>query len=534
MQLIGQKDNEKKHQKDDDGKPALQQMVRRGHLYLESDNNNEAIPAPVAVSPALPEPEQAKKEATHTVIVSNVPVHELLFSLARDAKLNLDIDPDVKGKVTLNAIDQPLPALLDRISESTNLTYILKNKVLRVKVDRPYLQNYRIDYINMNRSSLSSVTVSTQISSTGQGGGEEDEASSGEGNNSATEVNNSTDNTFWTTLHRNISAIISEGDMMSQEGETESNPNIIMNRETGILGVRATRKQHKEIDEFINEVTFSSRRQVLIEATIAEITLSDGFQAGVDWQYIDNQLSLSPTNISQTLTDIALFDRPTFTIDHSNNDNGDSIKTTLSALQTFGEVSIMSSPKVMALNNQTALLKVVDNLVYFTVDVNIETTSSSNDNDGIGFVTYETEIQTVPVGFVMSVTPYISESDLVTLNIRPTISRVIGQARDPNPALADVGVISEVPVIQVREVESVLKVGSGDIAVMGGLMQDETTDQNNGVPFISKIPFIGSLFRHQDNLTKKTELVIFIRPTVIKNASLNADLKPFKDYLPRQ
>ena len=522
----------------------------KGHLQRSANASvaaPDSIPEPVSVSPTVPLPKPKQQEPTHTVIVTNVPVKELLFSIARDANLNLDIDEDVQGRVTLNAIDQPLSALLERIVETTDLTYEVKNDVLRIKTDKPYLKNYRVDYINMSRSSVSSSQVSTQINATGQGAGEEAGGSSGT-NNSSTEVVNKAENVFWDTLAKNIEAMIyeepevqeSNGDE-SDGGETSEvasevnaelgNPNIIVNKESGILGVRATRKQHGEIENFLNEIQFSTRRQVLIEATIAEVKLSDSYQAGIDWQLIENNLT-STSIVGQTLTDINLFDRPTFTMQYSKNDNGDTLQGTLSALETFGDVSIMSSPKVMALNNQTALLKVVDNIVYFTIEVNIETTTLPSGLTGVGFVTYETEVNTVPVGFVMSVTPFINESNSVTLNVRPTISRVIGQARDPNPALADAGVVSEIPVIQVREVESVLKVNSGDIAVMGGLMQDEVNKNKRGVPFLGRVPFVGPLFRYDDESVDKTELVIFIRPVVINHASIDTELSGYQRYLP--
>lgn len=525
----------------------------QGHIQRDAANiaDADSIPKPVDVAPALPKPEPQKKSSPrHTVVVHQVPVHELLFSLARDAKLNLDLDENVEGVVTLNAINQPLDALLDRIAESSGLTYDIRNDVLRVKKDIPELRYYRVDYLNMSRKSESSASVSTQISATGSGAAASGASSSGSGNNSLTRVTNASDHDFWRSLTQNIEGIIhkdeprqSSSESGASEGgetsaseaapsESASNPHIIVNKESGVLGVRATSRQHKSIQKFIDEILFSTQRQVLIEATIAEVKLSDGYQAGIDWSLLDNKLE-STTALGQAITDIALFERPTFQLQWTKDSgNGDSIQSTLSALETFGDVSIMSSPKVMALNNQTALLKVVDNLVYFTIEVNIEPADSDDNNGGIGFVTYETEINTVPVGFVMSVTPFINEGNEVTLNVRPTISRVIRQARDPNPALAQVGVISEIPVIQVREVESVLKVESGNVAVIGGLMQDEISKTSRGVPILSRIPYLGSLFRYDADQNDKTELVIFIRPVVIRHASIDTELNQFKKFLP--
>ncbi len=509
--------------------PDLPQQAELSAGHIQRPASSSDIPGLAQVTPSLPEPEPAQSEATMTVVVNDVPVRELLFSLARDSELNLDIDADVQGSITINAIDQPFPAILERIVESNGLRYQIKNNVLRIQKDIPVLRNYRIDYLNIARSSRGSVSVSTQISATGQGAGAADGGGGQANNNSSTGVENISDHSFWNSLTSNIAAILTEPGVEMAETASGTHPDIMINKESGILGVRANHRQHREIQEFIDQVQMSSQRQVLIEATIAEVKLSDNFQAGIDW----SQLKINggkTTEIFQALTDIQLFNRPTFNATLTDIDaNGNVLQTTLSALETFGDVTVMSSPKIMAMNNQTALLKVVDNLVYFTVDVDIDAGSDTQD----AVITYETEIHTVPVGFVMSVTPYISQGGSVTLNVRPTISRVIGQARDPNPAIAQANTISEIPIIQVREVESMLKISSGDIAVMGGLMQDAITKNRRGVPFLSRIPFIGPLFRYQDDATEKTELVIFIKPIVVNHASVDTDLRDFQPYLPR-
>lgn len=498
-----------------------------GHV-TPSPADSAHIPEPVNLPPPLPAPQPAKKEQLHTVVVSDVPTRELLFSIARDADLNLDIDNDVDGTVTINAINQPLAAIVERIAINSNLRYEINNNVLRVRKDLPFLRNYRVDYLNMSRTSDGGVNVSTQINSTGQGAGDSKGGSSGGDNNSSTQVKNLSENAFWATLQKNIAGIITgNSETAAPDG---NNPNIMLNRESGIIGVRATEKQHQEIQLFIDEVQHSAERQVLIEATIAEVTLSDRYQAGINWSLVRDATGGHNVvfDIANTVNDISLDTPPSLNATASTRVDGNLLQSTLQALQTFGDVRVMSSPKVMAINNQTAILKVVDNLVYFTVDVNIQAATATSGR----IETYETKINTVPVGFVMSVTPYINERGSVTLNVRPTISRVIDQKRDPNPALASVKVISEIPVIQVREVESVLKVNSGEIAVIGGLMQDEISKNKQGIPVLSKLPVVGSLFRYDSDNTAKTELVIFIKPSVIKHASLNGDLSQFKDYLP--
>jgi general secretion pathway protein D len=146
--------------------------------------------------------------------------------------------------------------------------------------------------------------------------------------------------------------------------------------------------------------------------------------------------------------------------------------------------------------------------------------------------TYESKLETVPVGFVMSVTPQISDTDEVTLNVRPTITRIVSYVQDPNPALGTV--VSKVPLIQARELESIMKVSSGQIAVMGGLMQDSVDNTKDGVPGLMNLPVVGDLFTYRNEASTKTELVIFMRPVVVKDASVNGDYKDYRYMLPGQ
>jgi MSHA biogenesis protein MshL len=204
------------------------------------------------------------------------------------------------------------------------------------------------------------------------------------------------------------------------------------------------------------------------------------------------------------------------------------LSANISLLESFGKVKVLSSPKLSVMNNQTAMLRVVDNLVYFTIKADTTTTQ------GVISTVYTTTPNTVPVGFTMSVTPQINDGDTVLLNLRPSISHLLGYVNDPNPDLAKVGVLSKIPQTQTREMESVLKIENNQIAVMGGLMQDSVNNLSDEVPFLARIPLLGNLFQQRNDKTEKTELVIFLRPVVIKNASVNADFSEFRNNLPDQ
>jgi len=351
--------------------------------------------------------------------------------------------------------------------------------------------------------------------------------------------------------------------------------------------VRATSRQHDKIQEFLDQVLSSAKRQVLIEATIVEVQLNDQYQSGIDWKKVafgtgfTMRQNMAGTNLSdvrypmpdptrQAQISSIMSDSNLSTIQKSNlinqissgmgtidpatgaitgnagatlpfadtaftgagkgltigYSNAGNLAAAVKLLNTFGNVKVLSSPKISALNNQTALLKVVDNRVYFTI------TATTTSNQTSTQTAYTSNLNTVPVGFVMSVTPQIDENDTITLNVRPTISRILRYVPDPNPDLARVGVISSIPEIQVREMESILKVDSGQTAIMGGLMEDKIIKSTDGIPGLSKIPGLGNVFSNRDDTTTKTELVIFLRPIVVKEASLEGDYKAYRSYLP--
>lgn len=545
------------------------------------------IPEPIKRSVVLPPPKPTPRMETYSVVVTNVPAQEILFALARDAKINLDIHSGIQGNVTLNAINQTLPQILTRIASQVDMRYEFENGNLTVMPDTPYLHNYKIDYLNITRDSESTVTNSAQVTSTGSNsaGG-----TTGGGNNSTSSIKDVSKNRFWETLVQNIKDILHETDKIipagssetsttsnsrtsgsdtsaqttnsattTSAGTIENSPNpvsvesggatvtktstfreaasVIANPENGIITVRATSKQQARIQEFIDQVMGNAHRQVLIEATIAEVTLNNQYQQGINWTQLIRangsgfRLSGSTLTSTGSISPSSLGLLGTLTTDN--------IDAQLALLQTYGNVKVLSSPKLSVLNNQTAMMRVVDNRVYFTIAANTTTNQTSS------VTTFTTTPNTISVGFTMSVTPQISGNDNVLLNLRPSITRILGFVNDPNPNLANpcgAGVancnvppiVSEIPELQTREMESLMRIGNRQIAVMGGLMQDSTNNKTDSIPGLSNVPLAGELFKQRDDTKTKTELVIFLRPIIIKNASLEGDFSSFRDALPDQ
>jgi len=500
-----------------------------GHLTakVEKPKSNN-VPLPVGQAPFVPPPKPEIAEEVYTVVVNEVPVKELLFALARDAKMNVDIHPGITGEVTINAIKQTLIQILNRISEQVPIRYVVENENLVISPDLPFFRNYKINYVNMTRNSSSSVKVATEVATTGQGVGGE----AGIGNTSKTAVTSETNNDFWKTLIRNVSKILSEESSDEKSGTSNK---IIANPLSGILTVKASQQQHSELQSFLDQVMANSQRQVLIEATIVEVELSDRYQAGVDWQGIANRGATTLAAGSNTIgTNLAT--APNFLMSLVKETTDFNFSMGVSMLEAFGDVQVLSSPKIIAINNQTALLKVVDEKVYFEVSVEVEEDAETKKLTS----TVNSKIRTVPVGMTMSVTPQINKNGTVTMNIRPTITRITRYVRDPGPQLqqaifnnASQSYENLIPEIQVREIESLLQVRDGQTVVLGGLMQNKENKNKSGVPFFSALPFIGNLFRYQDDDFTKTELVIFLRPVVVHNADNSQELRRYRQYLPK-
>ncbi|MFT3733854.1 MAG: pilus (MSHA type) biogenesis protein MshL [Rhodocyclaceae bacterium] len=529
----------------------------------------DAIPAPIKQGFVLPPPRPAAKQETYSVVVSNVKVQELLFALARDAKINVDIHPGLSGNVTLNALDQTLPQLLARIAKQIDMRFELDGNNLAVMPDSPFLRTYRVDYVNMSRDTSGTVSVANQIATAGATSTTTTQQAAGGGNGSSTQITNTAKNRFWETLVQNLRDLLRETDKIFPEGATEKTVEstvsnaaattsvttgknnellprsaeferkasstektvtfreaaaIIANPETGVISIRATARQHEKVQEFLTQVLSSARRQVLIEASIVEVELSQNYQKGIDWK----ALNVFDTGLRIIQGAAGAISGPGASMmELGYNSSGGNFTSTLKFLESFGNVRVLSSPKINVLNNQSAVLKVVDNAVYFTIDTNTQQNQTQT------VVTYTSHVHTVPIGLVMSVTPQIAESDTVLLNIRPTISRTVGEgATDPNPALKSAGIINRIPVIRSREIESILRVNSGNVAVMGGLMEDLLNNVDDTVPGIAQVPVIGALFENRNDTKKKTELVIFIRPTVIResNSAFTVDELPRADF----
>lgn len=499
-----------------------------GHLPSVEPPAQEAAPT-ITEAPVVPEPVKAPPVQTYSVVVKDVPVVDLLFSLARDAGLDVDIQSTANKTVTINAINRPLAEILSRVAEQAQLRYRMRGSNLIIQDDLPYWQNYLVDYVNISRSSIGEVGVATQIATSGGTVGEESgQQGDGQGNTSKTTVRSNSKSDFWAALEAGLTSILSETTVPGSGDSPQDHDPVITNSMASVVTVFGTQLAHRRVQEYLDRIMENSQRQVLIEMTIVEVELSDNFQAGVDWQKLSElEGGSGSTSLQTDFLGGDLNVAPFVSMDFGDiNIFGGGIAAAVKMLQQFGDTKVLSSPKIMALNNQTALLKVVNETVFFTVELDVRDATADIPERR----TFTSELHTVPVGLVMSVTPQISDDGFVNINIRPTISRITGYAVDPAPRLAGAEFDNLVPEIQVREIESLLQVLDGRTVVLGGLMQNEQVSAKDGVPGLSRIPGIGKLFSYtRDNLIK-TELVIFLKPTIVSNGTAPAGGLEIGDY----
>lgn len=308
--------------------------------------------------------------------------------------------------------------------------------------------------------------------------------------------------------------------------------------------------------EFLRRIQDNASSQVLIEAKIVEVTLDDQFQSGIDW----TKLGTNVINFSGNLSGLGTGANAPSSVATFAINPGHDLDTAVKLTESFGTTRTLSSPRLHAINNQEAVMTFADNKVYFTISVTAPTTTTTGTTSTTPTApTVTSTAHTVPIGIIMSLQPSIDmEHNEVTLNVHPTLSRILDTVDDPGVSIAVAqaiaaltataqgttgvqalaGIKSAVPEVEVRELDSVLKLKSGQVMVIGGLMQDVSSNTDAGIPGASGIPWLGNLFKGVSRENVTTELVIFIRATIVStsgdadNADKNVYHKFTKDPRP--
>lgn len=524
--------------------------------------------------PVLSTPDDLKLPSPLVTVSVNqtVSLRDLLYQLAEQAGIDLEMDPQIRGSIIFTARDRPFDQVVDRICEMAGLRYKFENGVLRVEMDRPLVRNYDVGFLNVERKG------STTISTTSSG--------------SSSTASNKVDGDLWKELNDGLEQILAASDTyiplatLSDPTVNIENPlppptvspdpnapppppplpgspevapippskapnirittpqaaplvpnppsTFSISKQTGVVSVFASERQHRLVRKFVQEFRKRVSTQVLIEAKILQVELTDEFANGIDWGAL-NLTGLVRINGSFPFPGFPSAPASTFGVTFTP---GNDFSTAIRAMSRFGTVRALSSPRVTVVNNQPAVVNVTRDNVYFDFDA---TTTPSTTAGVNATVSLSSEQKNAPEGVILVVIPTANtDTGEISLTLRPTISRVVSRVTDPTLGLqlALVGLPTPpgfqnnlVPELSVQEIDSMLHMQSGQMMALGGLMKDENNVTQEGVPVIGDIPFVGGLFRNHVDRVVKSELVILIRAVIVPGNNMDEmDRKLYKTF----
>ncbi|MFB2652577.1 pilus (MSHA type) biogenesis protein MshL [Shewanella seohaensis] len=463
-------------------------------------------------------------------------------SLVQGTPFSVAVHPDVQGTISLSLKGVTLSEAIQVVEDIYGYEVSREGRILRVFPAGMRTETFPLNYLYMERDGLSLTSVSSgRISdnnnsnnnNSNNNNSNNDNFGNNSNNNNSNNGNygnnNSSDSTngtfirsrtktdFWGELKETLSAII---------GDTGGGRQVVVTPQAGLVTIRAYPNELRQVRAFLNSAESHLQRQVILEAKILEVTLSDGYQQGIQW---DNVLGhVGNTNINfGTSAGAGLSDKITASLGGvtSLSIKGSDFNTMISLLDTQGDVDVLSSPRVTASNNQKAVIKVGTD-EYFVTDVSSTTVAGTTP-----VTTPQVELTPFFSGIALDVTPQIDKDGNVLLHVHPSVIDVKEQTKDIKVSSESL----ELPLAQseIRESDTVIRAASGDVVVIGGLMKSENTEVVSQVPLLGDIPLVGELFKNRSKQKKKTELIIMLKPTVVGGDTWKNELERSKTLLDR-
>ncbi|MDD5390585.1 MAG: pilus (MSHA type) biogenesis protein MshL [Gallionellaceae bacterium] len=534
---------------------AIQEEMRKATASAKPAPLPAAVVAALAPESKLELPKNAAQpvEPRFDLAVNNASAQQVFLGIASGTRYSMLLHPDVAGSITVNLKDVSVPEAMSAIRELYGYDYRIDGSRIFVQPLTAQTRFYSINYPSGQRQGKSELRVISgsiaDSSGKSSSSGSSPSASAGQVDSSRIVTNTATD--FWSELRMTIGLLIGCSSGSSAPGGSSSGPtvaagtgatsstticpegrSVVISPHTGMLAVRALPAQQRQITEYLTAAKVSVQRQVMIEAKILEVTLNEGAQSGINWTNFNNgahrwskgadttvfpvpgaapATTLGtllatglPTTSGVTATSAGVFGLAFQT---------GSFAALINFLETQGGVQVLSSPRIAAINNQKAILKVGTDEFFVT-----EITSTPSTSGGAGTTT-STSITTQPFfsGIALDVTPQIDEADNIILHVHPSVSQVV----DDTKSITVGGANFSLPLAKssVSETDSVVRLKDGEIAAIGGLMKRESRDANSGVPGLGDIPGLGAFFKNSNASRLKQELVILLKPTVIKQQS---------------
>lgn len=437
----------------------------------------------------------AMKKKLSLSLQENIPLKSAFIEIGRQAGVGIVLSPKMAQEKMALVYDAQEAMFIDIIGDLCSLTnhrYQIQGNRLLIEPDDPYLTTYNIHFLSHSRKSENKISISTDLFSPMEGQNRHD-------NGSMSTLLGHSQMDFWTELEKNLKILLS-----SKEA-----PYYFFHKQAGLLTVLGSSKTHKHIVEYLAKLKESIATQVIIEAKIIEVTLNNEYKTGINWSHFSENFKVGAPLTSGGLSPSQLLSRDMFTFSIGLND----FSSVVNLVKNFGTVRTLSNPRLTVMNNQPAILKVATNEVFFHLE--FERYFQADGKPDIENIS--SDAMTVPIGLVMIVQPSINpQTGEILMTLRPTISRVAKEVQDPAVSIkSQQKVISTIPVIQVRELDSVLKMKSGQVLIMGGLMEDRSSYRSSSTPGIDDIPFFGELLSGKEDERKTTELVIFLTAHIV-------------------
>ena len=531
---------------------VIDEALAKARADSESQLGSGAAPAPLseqhvadALLPAinldLPDNVTADSEPRFDIKVNRARVKQFFMGLVEGTPYNMIVHPKVKGRITLDLKNVTVPEVMETVRSVYGYDYEKTPTGFEVFPNTLSTRVFSVNYLDVKRKGKSQMRISSGqvtespnvgrgVSGSYQGGSFSGSSTVPSGSRgramvSGSEIETRSESTFWKELQKTIEVLIG-----GKEGRS-----VVVSPQSGIVVVRGMPGELRMVEKFLNQTQNVMQRQVIIEAKIIEVELSDAFQAGINWSALKttarnrfqlNQVGggsvfdgtglastagntgdLNPDSLSQVTGSTTEALGGIFSIALNI---GSDFAAFLELLQTQGDVQVLSSPKVSTINNQKAVIKVGQD-EFFITDVQ----SNTNIATGTSSTTSNVELTPFFTGVALDVIPQISGDNEIILHIHPSVSKVTEKTKDIGIAS---GTSLSVPlaISTIRESDSIIRAKSGQVVVLGGLMQDAIKDEDASVPFLSDLPLIGSLFKHVRKVKKKSELVILLKPVVVK------------------
>jgi len=488
-------------------------------------------PADLSVGRLLP-----KTEPRFDLNVIGLPVSQVFEALARDTRYSIVVDPDLKTSVTVGLKDVTLIEALEALREMYGFEYHVQGS--RIFVQQPGLQTrvFQVNYPVTTRSGRSDLRVTsgsiTQSSGTPgtPGGSPPTPSTPGNGTQTTQEsshVTTQSHNELWNEIEASLKLLLAV-DAAHADGRQ-----LIVSPQSGVVVVRAFPRELRQVENFLRAMQVNVEREVMLESKIIQVTLTDSTQAGVNWSafhagtgtrgsagMITPGATLTPSGL---LTDALLSAAPGTSISQPTPGAGPlfglafqtaSFAALMEFLQTQGDVQVLSSPRIAALNNQQAVLKVgTDDFFVTGITTNISSSSTVN---GSAVITPTITVQPFFSGVALDVTPQIDDDGNIILHVHPSVSNVVSRSQDVN--LGTLGNYT-LPLASstVSETDTLVRVSDGNIVAIGGLMIANRSDTRSGVPGVADLPWLGRLFSSSQHSFTKQELVILMKPTVVQS-----------------